>query len=376
MTFSNSKSLFKMGGRYFVPACLVSIFIGCTAPLFADPPATPITPQASDASPKVLLRYKFFPGQVLRYRAVADGTISGKLTSVPRRKVSNMKIHFDAIFTRTVKSVRAADGVATISTNMQPLKVTVDNQPQNVSELTILTTLSTVTPAGKETKLLTTRKSAAGTNLGGDASMADVTKLFAMSSFPDSPLRVGQSWLATGCGMAFSSKWSTTKTVRKSFKGRIRSSQTSSVNEAVESSANATYTVTVRSTSAANGHQIAILDATPNDNVTYAFRYAAANPRNSWSRTQHSPLTGRCIQSFDIDAGVLRSMSFDMVGNMVVKAGRRRSLRRPYPLSAMHVDEHLKLSCLDDGIAKAAKSAPVTESAEKPPASNEILMPQ
>lgn len=157
-----------------------------TAPLTAAS-ATPPAPTAAPG-PAVTLRYKFTPGQVLRYRMTTDtdGTIqmgTGGM-SIP------LKDHMVIVMRQTVKSVRATDGAATLESGIDSVTGTANGQPlppAATAQLEKRTTTLVLSPIGKVLSM----QMPAGTPMAG---MGNITQSGTESALPAGPVHVGDTW--------------------------------------------------------------------------------------------------------------------------------------------------------------------------------------
>ena len=130
---------------------------GPVAPDGAPPAPTPPVPTPDAPNPPtpaapsgVTLRYKFTPGQTLRYRVTMDA--AGKVTMASGTGMP-IKQHLVMTLHQTVKSVRASDGAATLATQVDTLTLNVNGRdiqlPAQAQDKFKQVITTTMTPAGK-----------------------------------------------------------------------------------------------------------------------------------------------------------------------------------------------------------------------------------
>jgi hypothetical protein len=183
--------------RLALAACLTgTLLIGAWLPRTAGAapaPATalPTTPAAPTvpAGPAVTLRYKFTPGQILRYQMVMDtdghiqmGEAGG--TDIP------LKDHMVIVERQTVKSVRPTDGAATLESHVESVTGTANGQPlppAATSQMQNQTTTMVLTPTGKVLSM----QMPGGMPMAG---MGNITQSGTEAALPLAPVHVGDTW--------------------------------------------------------------------------------------------------------------------------------------------------------------------------------------
>ncbi len=150
---------------------------------------------AAPAAGTVTLRYKFAPGQVHRYKMTTNMT--GTMMTGQSGAGFPINTATQIIMKQTVKDVRASDGAATISTEIESMRVAMNGQEQPLPDAQQASLKKPITqvmlPTGKvlSMKLPDTP----GMSLPG----MDFSKSFSSLSvaFPDGPLKAGDTWKGT-----------------------------------------------------------------------------------------------------------------------------------------------------------------------------------
>ena len=159
----------------------------------APVPAAP-APAAPTAG-AVTLRYKFVPGQVHRYKLTT--TVAGTMMTGQSGAGFPLNTATQIVMKQTVKDVRASDGAATITTQIESMRFAMNGQEQPIPEAQQALMKKPITqvmlPTGKV--LSVDLPNAPGTSLPG----MDFSKTFSSMSvaFPDGPLKAGEDWKST-----------------------------------------------------------------------------------------------------------------------------------------------------------------------------------
>ncbi len=171
--------------------------LSATALLFTLLPlaAQAQTPAPAPAPAAVTLRYKFAPGEVIRYQTTTDtDMIMPNVPGLPASQPTAYKSHTEMVDRETVKFVRAADGAATLVGLVESLTSTMNGKPTHNAALTSIkqSAITTViTPAGKLLSLKAGEGTSFATAPGFDMSKMGGTMPAAL---PDGPIKVGDTW--------------------------------------------------------------------------------------------------------------------------------------------------------------------------------------
>lgn len=194
-----------MQTRTFLTLALLSAM-----PLAAHAQGTPnlsgvpvtATPAAGTAQP-VTLRLKFTPGRTLYYNLIAD--TNGMMQNAMVQGAVPITTHVDIRLHQTVKSVRAADGAATIETGVDALTYTMNGEVNSLSpdKLAQVKTVGTtvILPTGKV--LSFTPNPALGRSPMPGMDMSHTNALGSLGQLPDAPVKTGDTWKSiVSMGMA------------------------------------------------------------------------------------------------------------------------------------------------------------------------------
>ena len=156
-------------------------------------PATPLTP--APAAQAVTLRYKFVPGQVHRYKFNID--MDGTMPSPMGGAGAPLQMTMRMTLKQTVKDIRASDGAATISSQIEDAHTSVNGKetalPQAQADQMKKPYVMVMLPTGR---VLSVDMPAMGGGLPGmDFSKGMFTS---MAALPDGPVKVGDTWKGSG----------------------------------------------------------------------------------------------------------------------------------------------------------------------------------
>ena len=161
---------------------------------WSDAPATAPTAVPATAAPAatapLILRYKFSPGQTLRYKLTVDSTGTLRMatgTTMP------LKQHMEMTMRQSVTDVRASDGAATLSLGLEAVSGTMNGQalpPQATQAMQKDLGTMVLSPTGKVLSFQ------AQAPQGGLAMPGMDMKSMAQGRtvFPDGPVKVGDTW--------------------------------------------------------------------------------------------------------------------------------------------------------------------------------------
>ncbi|BDI30977.1 hypothetical protein CCAX7_30280 [Capsulimonas corticalis] len=158
------------------------------APPAAPTLARPVTPPATD---KALLRYKFAPGQVLRYSTVAD--LDMKITTSPQSPGIPIKQHIETVSSQTVQSVDAAKDATTLAVKIESIAMTLNGQSVPTSEAMKAQLANVTTLVLSSTgKVLSVKIDAPTKTPGFDMSKVGVYQQNGV--FPTDSVKPGDTW--------------------------------------------------------------------------------------------------------------------------------------------------------------------------------------
>ena len=164
------------------------------APLSAHAQAKPAA--ATPTAQAVTLRYKFVPGQVHQYRFSMD--MDGLMPSPMGGAGTPLQMAMQMTMKQTVKDIRASDGAATISSQIEDAHTTINGKetalPQAQSDQMKKPYTMVMLPTGKVLSM--DMPALGGTGLPG----MDFSKgMFSTTvTLPDGPVKVGDTWKGSG----------------------------------------------------------------------------------------------------------------------------------------------------------------------------------
>lgn len=156
----------------------------------------PAVAHAQAAPAPVMLRLKFTPGQTLYYSMVSDtnGTVvMGQLgTEMP------IQVHTKMLMHQTVKSVRAADGAATMDVGIDSMSLGMNGRafPMPADKLSQMKTLGTmlILPTGKTLSFIPSAALGAAAPPMPGMDMSHMSPMSSLGQFPDAPVKSGDTW--------------------------------------------------------------------------------------------------------------------------------------------------------------------------------------
>lgn len=160
----------------------------------AQAPAAPAAPAAPVAG-TATLRYKFTPGQAHRYKLTTN--MVGTMMTGQSGAGFPLNTATQIIMKQTVKDVRASDGAATITTEIESMRLAMNGKEQPVPDAQQAAFKKPITqvmlPTGKV--LSFTMPDTPGMSMPG----MDFSKSFSSLSvaFPEGPLKTGEDWKST-----------------------------------------------------------------------------------------------------------------------------------------------------------------------------------
>lgn len=294
---------------------LIATLMGCCAPLLAAAPAAPGAP----APPKaVVLRYKFVPGDVQRYRMTMDMhmTMTGSTLATGTFPLPPMEMHTETVMARTVEAVNPVNGNATVGIHVESVTGDVNGKPVPQTPSTGATDQTvTITPSGKMT--METMPDGAGGRAGSSnmSGLREMNRLMAIGVFPEGPIGIGRSWSATG-SMGDGTKL--------------------------------TSTMKLHSVSNENGHQIAKLGFRQKGKMSFSYGGNAPASQHAFSMSMSSLIAAYGSQNFDIDAGALRAVTTILTMDMGMKMKMNSLSGRPIPPFKAHIVERMDMTRLGD----------------------------
>lgn len=157
----------------------------------AQAPVPPAAPAAGTAT----LRYKFTPGQVSRYKMTTNMT--GTMMTGQSGAGFPLNTATQIIMKQTVKDVRASDGAATISTEIESMRVAMNGKEQTLSDAQQAPMKKPFTQVMLPTGKVLSMKMP--DTMGAAMPGMDFSKSFSSMSvaFPDGPLKAGEDWKNT-----------------------------------------------------------------------------------------------------------------------------------------------------------------------------------
>ena len=143
------------------------------------------------AARPVLLRLKFTPGQALYYRATLT------ITSADPGGAGLAGMDTRTLMHQTVKAVRSSDGAATVEVGVDTMSIAVNGKPHPVPPalLSQSKTVGTmvIRPDGRVVSFAPPADQAGMPALRG-ADVGHTNPLGSMAYFPDTPVKVGDTW--------------------------------------------------------------------------------------------------------------------------------------------------------------------------------------
>lgn len=187
-----------MNSQLLLAAALLA---ACPAALHAQaaPPPAPLTAPASPATPAVpvmTLRYKFAVGQVHRYQyemqmnMLMDTGQTG--ASIPINMTMKMTMR------QTVKSIRPADGAATISTRIESMHMLRNGQETPLPEAQAAKMKQPFTQVMLPTGKILSTEAPAMSGMGGPGMDFGKGTFSGFASLPDGPVKPGDAWTGSG----------------------------------------------------------------------------------------------------------------------------------------------------------------------------------
>lgn len=181
--------------------CTAAALLALTSPALyaqAPPPAAPAAP-STPAAPAITLRYKFAVGQVRRYQYVAETDVLMQTgqngAGIPINMTMNMTMR------QAVKSIRPADGAATIAVEIESMHILNNGQempmPESVSAKMKQPFTEVMLPTGKVISVDVPGMS--GISIPGmDFSKAMMGSIGGTAALPAGSVKVGDTWTASG----------------------------------------------------------------------------------------------------------------------------------------------------------------------------------
>lgn len=163
-------------------------------PLIAGAQAPAPAPAAPAAS-AVTLRYKFTPGQVHRYKMTTN--VAGTMLTGQSGAGFPINTAMQIVMKQTVKEVRATDGAATVTIQIESMRSAMNGQEQTIPEAQQAAMKKPMTqvilPTGKVLSL--TLPDTPGMSMPGIDFSKSLNSVGV--AFPDGPLKAGETWKST-----------------------------------------------------------------------------------------------------------------------------------------------------------------------------------
>lgn len=160
----------------------------------------PLAAQAQTAAPApasgaVTLRYKFTPGEVLRYKMTMDmATAMSGLPGTTPPPTTPMKTHMEMVYRQTVMDVRASDGAATLAGKYESLSTTMNGSPMPGNPMLNAMKGSFTTVMSPTGKMLSFKVGDRATSPGVPGMSMPKMGENMPSYLPDGPVKVGDTW--------------------------------------------------------------------------------------------------------------------------------------------------------------------------------------
>lgn len=153
--------------------------------------------QAAPAAPApVTLRLKFTPGQTLYYSMVSD--TNGTVLMGQSGAGMPVQVHTKMLMHQTVKSVRAADGAATMDVGIDSMSLGMNGKafPMPTDKLSQMKTLGTmlILPTGKTLSFTPSAALGAAAPPMPGMDMSHMSPMSSLGQFPDAPVKSGDTW--------------------------------------------------------------------------------------------------------------------------------------------------------------------------------------
>jgi len=161
-----------------------------TPPLTA--PASPSTP----AAPAVTLRYKFAVGQVHRYQY--DMAMDMLMQTGQTGAGIPINMTMQMVMRQTVKSIRPADGAATLTTQIESMHMSRGGQEMPLPEVQQEKMKQPFTQVMLPTGKILSMEAPGLSGMGGPGMDFSKGMFGGLSALPDGPVKVGDTWSSAG----------------------------------------------------------------------------------------------------------------------------------------------------------------------------------
>ncbi len=248
-------------------AVLLAVCPAVHAQTLPAAPIAPASPSAPSAAP-VTLRYKFAVGQVRRYEYDMDMDMLMQTGQTGAGIPIDMSMHM--VLRQTVKSVRPADGAATVATQIESMHMLRGGQempmPEDMQTKMKQPFTQVMLPTGKILSM-----SMPGMAGMGAPGMDFSKNMFSTTALlPDAPVKVGDNW-----------------------KGTI---------DAAAVGAQTAFTSTLTSLDQKNGAALATIQQTQTGSIDKTLTEGVPT-----AMTLQGQVTGKATQVFDTTAGAIQS---------------------------------------------------------------------
>lgn len=284
-------------------------------------PVAPALPAAPAAAP-VTLRYKFAVGQVRRYEYDMDMTMN-MLTGQNGGAIP-MNMTMQMVMRQTVKSIRPADGAATLSTEIESLHMLQGGQkvplPEDAQTKMKQPFTQVMLPTGKILSM-----EAPGMSGMGAAGMDFSKNMFSTTALlPDGPVKVGDTW--------------------------------NGVADAATAGVQTSFTATLTGVDQKNGAALATIQQKQTGRIDKTMTQGMPAAMN-----MHGLITGKASQVFDTTAGAIQSATGTSGADMTMtfaKAAAGGAMPPGMP-SAMKMQMQMKYTLTHLSDAPPTAIAPV-----------------
>ncbi len=190
---------FFMNGFFLAATLALSVpALHAQTALPPAPPAQAAPPAAPSASPAVTLRYKFAVGQVHRYQY--DAAMNMLMDTGQTEAGVPITMTMQIVVRQTVKSIRPADGAATLSTQIESLHLLRGGQEMPLPDAQMTKIKQPFTqvmlPTGKILSIDMPALGGAG-GPGMNIGKGLMSDFLSAAALPEGPVKVGDTWNGT-----------------------------------------------------------------------------------------------------------------------------------------------------------------------------------
>lgn len=292
-----------MNTRLVLTAAALLAF--CPAIHAQAPPAVPAAPAlpSAPASSPVTLRYKFVAGQVHRYEYDMDMNMN--MMTGQNGGAIPMNMTMKMIMRQTVKSIRPADGAATLSSQIESMQMLRGGQemplPGDIQTKMKQPFTQVMLPTGK----ILSMDSPALSGMGAPGMDFSKNMFSTTAILPDAPVKIGDNW-----------------------KGAV---------DAAAAGVQSTFTATLTSIDQKNGAALATIQQTQTGGIDKTLTEGVPA-----AMTMQGKLSGTVTQVFDTTAGAVQSAAGTSTTDMTMTFPQTAATMNQGMPSAMKMQMQMK----------------------------------